>query len=87
MTDDMTITILASQEQLTNLGGAWSRRNSKDIYDALSALVGTSTTLLWGGSWHGTTWTVLVLAVEMAELEGPARDEGQKAIKVYLRRL
>ena len=86
-TDDMTITILASQEQLHNAGGAWTRRNSKDIYDALSALVGTSTTLLWGGPWNGTTWTVLVLAVQMTELEGPARTEGQKAIKVYLRRL
>jgi len=87
MTDDMTITILASQEQLHNQGGAWTRRNSKDIYDALSALVGTSTTLLWGGPWNGTSWTVLVMAVQMTELEGPARTEGQKAIKVFLRRL
>jgi len=86
-TDDMTITILASQEQLHNQGGAWTRRNSKDIYDALSALVGTSTTLLWGGPWNGTSWTVLVLAVTMTELEGPARTEGQKAVKVFLRRL
>jgi len=86
-TDDMTITILASQEQLHNAGGAWTRRNSKDIFDALDALVGTSTTLLWGGPWNGTTWTVLVLAVQMTELEGPARTEGQKAIKVFLRRL
>jgi hypothetical protein len=87
MTDDMTITILASQEQLHNQGGAWTRRNSKDIFDALDALVGTSTTLLWGGPWNGTSWTVLVLAIEMTELEGPVRTEGQKAIKVYLRRL
>ena len=87
VTDDMAITILASQQQLHNQGGAWTRRNSKDIYDALSALVGTSTTLLWGGPWSGTSWTVLVLAVEMLELEGPARTEGQKAVKVYLRRL
>jgi len=87
VTDDMTITVLASQEQLHNQGGAWTRRNSKDIYDALSALVSTSTTLLWGSPWNGTTWTVLVLAVEMTELEGPVRTEGQKAIKVYLRRL
>ena len=86
-TDDMTITILASQEQLHNAGGAWTRRNSKDIFDALDALVGTSTTLLWGGPWNGTSWTVLVLAVQMTELEGPARTEGQKAIKVFLRRL
>jgi hypothetical protein len=83
----MTITILASQEQLHNQGGAWTRRNSKDIFDALDALVGTSTTLLWGGPWNGTSWTVLVLAVQMAELEGPARTEGQKAVKVFLRRL
>ena len=86
-TDDMTITILAAQEQLHNQGGAWTRRNSKDIYDALSALVGTSTTLLWGSPWNGTSWTVLVMAVQMTELEGPARTEGQKAIKVFLRRL
>jgi hypothetical protein len=86
-TDDMTITILASQEQLHNAGGAWTRRNSKDIFDALDALVGTSTTLLWGGPWNGTSWTVLVLAVQTTELEGPARTEGQKAIKVFLRRL
>jgi hypothetical protein len=83
----MQITILAAQEQQHNLGGAWRRRNSKDIYDALRALVGTSTTLLWGGVWNDTTWTVLVLAVEMMGLEGPVRDEGQKAVKVYLRRL
>jgi hypothetical protein len=87
VTDDMTITILASQEQLHNQGGAWLRRNSKDIYDALNALVGTSTTLLWGSPWNGTLWTVLVLAVSMVPLEGPARTEGQEGVKVFLRRL
>jgi hypothetical protein len=87
MTDDLRLGILAGQEQQHNLGGAWRRRNSKDIVDAISALVGTVTTLEFGGAWSGTTWNILILGYDLKEAEGPARDEGSKVLYVYLRRL
>jgi hypothetical protein len=87
MTDDLRLGILAGQEQQHNRGGAWRRRNSKDMVDAISALVGTITTLEFGGAWSGTIWNVLILGYDLKEAEGPARDEGSKTLYVYLRRL
>ena len=72
---------------MNNYRGEMHRFDVEDEVAFIKALIGTSTTLDFGGAWEGTQWTVSVLGCKVDSIEGDLRHEGSKTVTVYLRRL